>query len=67
LISNGQPLQARARAASGTILLYASENITVQAVPEPSVTALLALGAIVFVYGIWRRRSSNALQPVVRS
>jgi len=44
-----------------------NETIGVQAVPEPSVTALLALGAVVLAYGVWRKRSLAALQPAIRA
>ncbi len=44
-----------------------NETIGVQAVPEPSVTALLVLGAVVLACGVWRKRSSAHLHPAVRA
>ena len=44
-----------------------NETIGVESVPEPSVTVLFALGAVVLAYGVWRKRSSSVLQPAARS
>jgi hypothetical protein len=44
-----------------------NETIGVQSVPEPSVTALLALGAVVPAYGVWRKRFSAAQPPAVNA
>ncbi len=44
-----------------------NETIGVESVPEPSVTVLFALGAVVLAYGVWRKRSASVLQPAARS